>query len=175
MTRGLSLLFLVALGCEKDKPATQTQAMAATSATPPPSLAAPVVSAPSAPSPMSAAQRALAVVGLQDLRAFVKERASTIRVESDQACEAHRDRDSTRKSSGLQKLGPLADKRTRFSTRPPNLGQTVSAAVAACVDGCLLENAADPDDDSGKQMIASSCQNALVVLDDLEADLKTKM
>ena len=78
-----------------------------------------------------------------------------------------------RLAAGEEKIGSeRLERPSRFASQAPNIGQTISSALNACVAGCLLDDESDPGDVVGLQMIAQDCGNAAVVLDDLEEEIR---
>lgn len=94
--------------------------------------------------------------------------------ETDVECDRHNASDISRVAAALDKLGDeRRHRKTRFSDRPPNVGQTVEAIVFDCLTGCIILK--DPDRgelDQELEQARLECRMASTVLDDIAAEVR---
>ena len=135
---------------------------------------------PSAPPTIPAAKGgdgpplATALAGIAQLQSLVRARKDSVKVETENQCQARKDRNAPTVAAARLKIGDRRLARhTRYAASAPDLGQTIDDAVSNCLDGCVLQ---DDDDESpsGSDAIALEwhlCEQAATALVDLAAEL----
>ncbi len=169
MWRIVGLALTLLLGCpEKESAAVQVEAAAPiVSVTPPPPIKPALTeSAPVLPDATHALR------GIAKLRALVTQRRAHIHIETEDACTAQQTRASVPLAQADEDIGDVRMSReSRYANAAPNLGLRNATPVVDCLTLCAIHIEDVPDQES-IDALRDDCDKAIVILDDLERDVR---
>jgi hypothetical protein len=87
----------------------------------------------------------------------------SVGLEGDNACDARKTREEAQLVALQKQVGRYwLDRKTRYATSAPNIGESVESCVIMCL-GCI-----SPEDN---EPVGPDCNRALTALDDLAAEV----